>query len=172
MAIVGQARVKALDGDLKAARLMLQSQLAKTATPDLASAIGELSSALGDPTAAEQYSQMAEQIERAAWGNGPRQPQVLAQILSERPGRAAEAVSLAEEAARTRADVMTMDTLAWAYFKNGQLAEAKQASGQALRTGTRNARIRCHAEEIEPPRLDGSVGYFFAACTWRHSSLP
>jgi tetratricopeptide (TPR) repeat protein len=149
MAIVGQARVKAMDGDLKGARLMLQSQLAKTATPDLASAIAELSSALGDATAAEQYAQMAEQIERAAWASGPRQPQVLARILSERPGRAAEAVSLAEEAARTRTDVVTMDTLAWAYFRNGRFAEAKRASDQALRTGTRNARIRCHAAEID-----------------------
>jgi tetratricopeptide (TPR) repeat protein len=149
MAIVGQARVKALDGDLKGARLVLQSQLAKTATPDLASAIAELSLALGDSTSAEQYWQMAEQIERAAWASGLKQPQVLAQILSERPGRAAEAVALAEEAARARADVMTMDTLAWAYLRNGQLAEAKKASEQALRTGTRSARIRCHAEEIQ-----------------------
>lgn len=148
MATAGLARVKMLDGDLKAARLMLQSQLAKTATPDLATAIGDLSAALGEAATADQYYQMAEQIERAAWGNGLEQPQVLARILSERPGRAADAVRLAEQAARTRADIVTMDTLAWAYYKNGQLAEARKASGQALRTGTRNARIRCHAEEI------------------------
>jgi len=148
MAVMGMARVKMIDGDLNAARLMLQSQLARTATPDLASAVGDLSSAIGDATAADQYYQMAEQIERAAWGNGLKQPQVLARILSERPGRAAEAVALAEEAARSRADIMTMDTLAWAYYKNGQIAEARNASRQALRTGTRNARIRCHAEEI------------------------
>ncbi len=159
MAVVGQARVKARDGELKTARLILQALLAKTATPDLASAIAQLSSALGDVTAAEQYSQMAEQFERAAWASGPRQPQVLAQILSERPGREAEAVSLAEEAARTRADVTTMDALAWAYFKNGQLAEAKRASEKALRTGTRNARIRCHAEQIDAAHVrDGSAG--------------
>jgi len=149
MAVMGMARVKMIDGDLKAARLMLQSQLARTATPDLASAVGDLSSAIGDATAADQYYQMAEQIERAAWGNGLKQPQVLARILSERPGRAADAVALAEEAARSRADIMTMDTLAWAYYKNGQIAEARKAAGQALRTGTRNARIRCHAEEIQ-----------------------
>jgi len=148
LAVAGLARVKMLDGDLTAARLMLQSQLAKTATPDLAAAIGDLSASLGDQTTAEQYYQMAEQIERAAWGNGLKQPQVLARILSERPGRAAEAVALAEEAARTRADIMTMDTLAWAYYRNGQITAAKQASGQALRTGTRHAGIRCHAEAI------------------------
>jgi tetratricopeptide (TPR) repeat protein len=149
LAIFGLARVKMRDGDLKAARLMLQTQLAKTATPDLASAIGDLSAAIGDATAADQYYQMAEQIERAAWSSGAKQPHVLARILSERPGRTAEAVRLAEEAARSRADIHTMDTLAWAYYKNGQTAEAMKASAQALRTGTRDARIRCHAEQIE-----------------------
>lgn len=162
LAVVGLARVKMIDGDLRAARLMLQSQLAKTATPDLASAVGDLSAAIGDATAADQYYQMAEQIERAAWGNGLEQPQVLARILSERPGRAAEAVSFAQEAARARADIATLDTLAWAYYKNGRIAEAKTASQQALRTGTRNARIRCHAEVIEAaatssPRAPGAI---------------
>lgn len=157
LAIEGLARVKLLDGDVKGARLMLQSQLAKTATPDLASAIGDLSAALGDSTAADQYYQMAEQIERAAWGNGPEQPHVLARILSERPERTAEAVTLAEQAARTRADIMTMDTLAWAYFKNGQIAEARKASAQALRTGTRDARIRCHADVITSERAPGAT---------------
>ncbi len=66
----------------------------------------------------------------------------------------------------SRADIVTMDTLAWAYYKNGQIADAAEASAQALRTGTRNARIRCHAEAID------RGGYFFASCTRRHSSLP
>jgi tetratricopeptide (TPR) repeat protein len=170
LAAIGRARVKMIDGDLKGARLTLQSQLAGTATPDLAAAVGDLSSAIGDATAADQYYQMAEQIERAAWGNGLRQPQVLARILSERPGRAAEAVALAEEAARSRADIMTMDTLAWAYYKNGQIAEASHASRQALRTGTRNARIRCHAEVIASASLSagGAISSSRAPGAIRH----
>lgn len=148
MAVMGQARIRMSDGDLAGARLLLQSQLAKTATPDLASAIGELSMALGDATAAEQYFQMAEQIERGAWGNGSRQPQVMARLLTERPGRGEDAVTLAEEAARSRADIFTMDTLAWAYYKSGRVAEAQAASARAMRTGTRDPRITCHADVI------------------------
>ena len=161
MAITGVARVKMIDGDLTAARLMLQTQLAKTPTPDLAIAVGELSEALGEQARADQYYQMAEQIERGAWGNGLKQPQVLAKLLAERPGRTGEAVSLAEEAARGRVDIATMDTLAWAYFKNGQLPEAQRALAQALRTGTRHDRIRCHAAEITAAHLrhlEGSGG--------------
>jgi tetratricopeptide (TPR) repeat protein len=148
MAVVGRARIRLADGDVKGARLMLQTQLAKTATPDLAAAVAELSLVLGETAMADQYFQMAEQIERGAWGNGARQPQTMARLLSERPGREQEAVELAEEAARSRADIFTMDTLAWAYYKSGRLADAKAASARALRTGTRDARIRCHADVI------------------------
>jgi hypothetical protein len=148
---------------------LLQGELARNATPDLASAIAELSIAMGDTTASEQYYKMAEQIERAAWGSGAKQPQVLARILSERPGRSAEAVALAEEAARSRADIYTMDALAWAYFKNGQADAAAKAMQQALRTGTRDRRIRCHAEEIAsaPLRLGGVISGRAPASTRR-----
>jgi tetratricopeptide (TPR) repeat protein len=148
MAVVGLARVRMRDGDLTGARLALQAQLAKTATPDLAIAVAELSLAIGDAVAADQYYRMAEQIERGAWGNGQRQPQVMARLLAEQPGRAAEAVGLAEEAARGRQDILTLDTLAWAYYQNGQIERAREASARALGTGTRDARIRCHAEVI------------------------
>jgi tetratricopeptide (TPR) repeat protein len=148
LAVLGQARIRMSDGDAPGARLMLQAQLARTATPDLAMAIGELSLGLGDATAANQYFQMAEQIELGAWGNGARQPQMMARLLAERPGREQEAVAFAEEAARSRTDIFTMDTLAWAYYKSGRLAEAQAASARAVRTGSRDARIRCHAEAI------------------------
>lgn len=148
LAIVGLARLKMLDGDLAGARLILQAQLARSATPDLAFAVGELSSAVGEESAAAQYYRMAEQIERAGWSSTVRQPQVLARLLAELPGRTAEAVTLAEEASRTRADVFTMDTLAWAYFKDGRVAEARKAIAQATRTGIRDRRIRCHAAVI------------------------
>jgi tetratricopeptide (TPR) repeat protein len=159
MAVVGRARIRMLDGDVAGARLMLQSQLAKTATPDLALAIGELSLALGDDDMADQYFRMAEQIERGAWGNGLRQPQVMARVLSALPGREQEAVTFAEEAARGRQDIFTLDTLAWAYFRNGQDEPAREASARARRTGTRDARILCHASAItsSAPRERGAT---------------
>jgi len=146
--VTGRARIKLADGDVRGARLLLQSQLAKTVTPDLAMVVGELSLGLDDHVGAEQYFQMAEQIERGAWGSGQRLPQFMARLLSDRAGREREALVLAEEAARSRADIFTMDTLAWAYYKNGRSREAHDAMRQALRTGSRDARIRCHAEVI------------------------
>lgn len=148
LALAGLARIRIVDGDLAAARLMLQSELAKTPTPDLAIAVGDLTSALGDQAGADQYFRMAEQIERAAWSNGPSQPQALARFLADHDRNLGEAVALAEQAAAARRDIFTMDTLAWAHFKAGDLAEARRASRDALRTGTRDARILWHAAEI------------------------
>lgn len=158
MAVAGRARVAMRDGDFKGARSLLQSQLARTATPDLASAVAEVSIAMGDSTTADQYFQMAEQIERGAWGNGVRQPQVMARLLADRPGREAEALALAQEAARSRDDIFTVDTLAWAYYRNGRLDDAAAAMARALRTGSQDARIRCHAAVIAAHHRQGDGG--------------
>lgn len=148
LAVQGLARARILDGELKEARLMLQQELARAPGPDIAAAIGDLCEALGDRDAAAQYFQMAEQIERATWVNGPRQPQLLARILVDEDRNIPEAVALAEEAARSRRDIFTMDVLASAYLKDGRLADARTASDAALRTGTKDARILWHAAEI------------------------
>ena len=115
---------------------------------------------------------MAEQIERARVGERLRGSRRSSRSYwPSGPDAPAEAVGLAEEAARGRADILTMDTLAWAYFKNGQLPEAQRAAAQAMRTGTRNARILCHADVIAAARSAPRCRYF-VAWTRRHSSLP
>jgi tetratricopeptide (TPR) repeat protein len=148
LAMSGLAKVKIAEGDLSGARLTYQTELARVPTPDLAAVVGDLSAALGDATAAEQYYRMSEQIERAGWSNGVAQPQALARFFAERDRNLHEAVALAEQAIASRKDIQTFDTLAWAYFKSGRLADALAASIQARRTGSRDARILYHAAEI------------------------
>ena len=148
LAIQGLARVRITDGDLAGARLLLQQELARAPGADLAALIGDLCEALGEPAAAAPYFRMAEQIERATWSNGPRQPHALARFLIDEGRNLSEAVALAEEAARARKDIFTMDVLASAYLKAGRLDEAREASAAALRTGTKDARVLWHAAEI------------------------
>lgn len=149
LAMTGLAKIKTVEGDLAGARLTLQEQLARVPTPDLAVAVGDLRKATGDAAGAEQYFRMAEQIERAAWGNGPAQPQALARFLADHDRNLAEAVTLAEAGAAIRRDIFTLDTLAWSYFKAGRLSEARAAIAQATRTGSVEARILYHAAEIQ-----------------------
>jgi tetratricopeptide (TPR) repeat protein len=148
LAVQGLARGRILDGQLAEARLRLQQELARAPGSDLAAMIGDLCDALGERDAAAQYFQMAEQIERATWANGPRQPQVLARFLADENRKLPEAIELAEEAARSRRDIFTMDVLAAAYWKAGRLGDARTASDAALRTGSKDARILWHAAEI------------------------
>ena len=44
----------------------------------------------------------------------------------------------AQRAAAVRADIFTLDALAWALFRSGRVAEAATAIEQALRTGTKD----------------------------------
>jgi hypothetical protein len=58
------------------------------------------------------------------------------------------ALALATQEYEARKDIFTCDSLAWALFKNGRSAEAKKFMKEALRTGTKDARITQHANII------------------------
>jgi hypothetical protein len=72
----------------------------------------------------------------------------LALFWAEHDRRVPEAVKIAESVASARRDIFTEDALAWAYYKAGRLDDAFAASQRALRTGTRDERIRSHAAQI------------------------
>ena len=58
------------------------------------------------------------------------------------------ALQLAEEELSVRADVFTLDTLAWALYAVGRYQEARAYSGRALAEGTQEARLFYHAGVI------------------------
>ena len=143
-AMIGYARLLAARGEPGSALVLLQ-ELAKTApTPDLAARTGDLLAALGRRDEAERQYALAE----AGWRVDAPEPKNLARFLADHERRIPEAVAIAEKAALERKDIFTEDALAWAYFKAGRVADAHGAIAQALRTGTRDADIRAHAEAI------------------------
>ena len=123
--------------------------MAEAPTPELAATIGDLQTQLGDRQAAEAMYAEAESLEREGWKMEEPQPAALARMLAERGRKIDEAVMLAEQAVRIRHDIFTMDALAWAYFQAGRIPDARAASLEALRTGSMDRRIRCHAKAIE-----------------------
>ncbi len=72
-------------------------------------------------------------------------PRTLSLYLATRGQQVQKALKLAEDEMNTRADVFTMDTLAWALHANGRLAEAREYSKKALGEGTQDARLFYHA---------------------------
>jgi tetratricopeptide (TPR) repeat protein len=103
----------------------------------------------GKGAEAEHYYQLAEDVA----GPGVAQTEAaLALFLAEHDRKLDEAVAIAETVAAKRHDIFTQDALAWAYFKAGRIEEAHNASRQATRTGSRDARILAHAAAIREAR--------------------
>jgi tetratricopeptide (TPR) repeat protein len=144
----GLARLRIAEGDATAALAIYRRLLERTPTPELAAAAGDLYVAGGNHDEAERHYVLAEALEREGWASEEPQPQALARFLSERNRKIPEAVRLAEQAARTRRDIFTMDALAWSYFKAGRIPEARTAADEAMRTGSRDARVLYHAAAI------------------------
>lgn len=91
-------------------------------------------------------TQAAEGVERNLLRDGAmNDPRTFALYLATRGQQIQQALQLTEDELRTRADVFTMDALAWALHASGRLAEAREYSRKALREGTQDARLFYHA---------------------------
>lgn len=117
-------------------------------TPETWAVRGDIARHVGDVTTSRSAYLQAERLEREGWKQEEPQPAALARFLAERGLRADEAVALARSAAESRQDIHTLDALAWSYFQAGQVDRAAQAIAGAVRTGTVDPKIRCHAEAI------------------------
>ena len=127
-------------------------------TPETWALRGDIARRVGDAGAAKRAYAEAERLEREGWQKEEPQPAALARFFAERGMKTGESVQLAERAATTRRDIQTMDALAWAYFRSGQLDRAAEAIAAATRTGTRDPKIRCHADAIANARLGQTGG--------------
>ena len=79
---------------------------------------------------------------------GSSDPRTLALYLSTRRENGAMAVDLARRELENRADVFTLDALAWALASTGQIREASTLMTRALAEGTRDGRLFFHASVI------------------------
>ena len=91
----------------------------------------------------------AAEVERSLIRHGALDdPRTFALYLATRGQQLEQALQLAEEELDTRADVFTLDALAWALNASGRIAEARAYSSKALSEGTQDARLFYHAGRI------------------------
>ena len=91
----------------------------------------------------------AEDVESHLISNGAaNDPRTLALYLVTRGQRVQQALALAEAELNTRADVFTLDAVAWTLKANGRLDEAREYSARSLKEGTQDARLFYHAGSI------------------------
>jgi len=101
-------------------------------------------------------------------------PRTLALYLSTRRQDGGKAVELARREMENRADVFTLDALAWALASTGQLEEASTLMARALAEGTEDGRLFLHAAVIAAAngRSADAARWARKAHTLRFTLLP
>ena len=144
LAIAGLARVDAARGDLPAALAGYATLEASAAMPEHAARMGEIEQALGRPIDAARHFALAEQ----GWRNRHARAGASGAAARPRPRPRRRGAGHCRAGRGEPHDIFTMDAVAWAAFRAGNLTRAVEASREALRTGTRDRTLLYHAAAI------------------------
>jgi tetratricopeptide (TPR) repeat protein len=131
--------------------------------------------ALADAMRLEGRHKEADIVEQRLAADGERSdPRTLALFLATRRTAADRAVALAREEMGVRADVFTLDSLAWALAAAGRIHEADPLMTRALAEGTEDGRLFFHAAFIADAagRLADARRWLARAETLQTTLLP
>lgn len=144
LALQSKARARVAANDLQAAIAIYERE---SGYADAAQALGDLFTRLGKTDAARAAYAKFETLERenAALERSSRH---LVNFWLDHDQNLAESLRLASTEYESRKDIFTCEALAWAFYKNGRVAEAKSLIKEALRTGSKDQRINDHAAII------------------------
>ncbi len=141
-------RARAARGDVVGAIAHYEDVVLRLPDPTFVAALGDLYALAGRPgNAATQYA-LVEHIARLSALNGTLYNRQLALFYADHDMNAEAAYSNALAEYQVRRDIYGADAVAWTAFKAGKLAEAQTAMQEALRLGTRDARLFYHAGMI------------------------
>ena len=147
LALAAKARTRVATGDLAEAVKLFEQAQNRLPLPDTAAALGDLYQKLGRADAAKRQHELVEFIEQKSAASGTYSRQ-LAMFWADHDEKLDQALAIAQKERSARQDIYTCDALAWILFKNDRLEEAKKSIAEALRLGTRDARLYYHAGMI------------------------
>lgn len=147
LASEGKGRAKIASGKLQEAIAIYEREQAKSPSADAAAVLGDLYTRFGKNDLAKSQYEQFEILEREN-AELERSWRHMINFWLDHDRNPAESLTLAKREYEARKDIFTCDTLAWAFFKNGKVQEAGRLIGEALRTGTKDARINYHAGAI------------------------
>lgn len=147
LALAAKARARLAAGDTNAAIDFYKRALDRVPLPDTAIALGDLYQKLGRTDEAKKQYDLVEFIERTTVA-GSTYSRQLALFYANHDMKLDDGLSIAQSERAKRSDIFTCDALAWCLYKKGDLAGAKKSIDEAMRLGTRDARISYHAGMI------------------------
>jgi tetratricopeptide (TPR) repeat protein len=147
-ALAAMGRVLAARNDLTGAIDFYERAARRLPDLNFVAALGDLYKIAGrEPDAQRQY-ELVEQIGRLNELNGTLYNRGLALFYADHNLKSEEAYRLAAKEYEVRRDVYGADALAWTALKAGKTSEAQAAAKEALRLGTKDARLFYHAGMI------------------------
>jgi tetratricopeptide (TPR) repeat protein len=147
-ALAALGKLRANVGRYAGAIMLYQKAIAIVPMPIFVAELGDLYAKSGNqPEARKQYA-LVEYIGLLGRINQVLHNRDLAIFYADHDMKLPEALDLAQKELEVRRDVYTWDALAWAFYKNGKLTEAAEASGKALQFGTRDSLLLFHAGMI------------------------
>jgi len=147
-ALASLGRVSAARGDLAGAIEHYEHAIRRLPDPAFVAALGDLYKLAGrEKDAAAQYA-LVEQIGNLSAVKGALYNRQLALFYADHDMKAEEAYANAAKEYEARRDIYGADALAWTALKAGKITEAQAAIKEALRLGTRDAKLFYHAGMI------------------------
>jgi tetratricopeptide (TPR) repeat protein len=116
--------------------------------PEYIAALGDVHSKIGKSEEARKQYELVEYIGKLNALNQALYNRELAYFYADHDLKLEEGLGLAQRELNYRRDVYAYDVLAWNLYKNGKAEEARKAINNALRLGTKDAKIFYHAGMI------------------------
>jgi tetratricopeptide (TPR) repeat protein len=144
-ATAGLARIRAAQGKNDEAIALYRRAIAIGPDSSMLIGLGDLYVALGKPELAEPlYDQVVQSLSGA-----DEHRRALAMFYADHGRELPTALELARLDYAERKDIHAADTLAWALYHNGKYPEAEKMMAEALRLGTKDAKLQFHAGMIQ-----------------------
>lgn len=147
VALAAKARARFAAGDTEKAVELYKRAIERVPLPDTVAALGDIYAVTGRSEEAKQQYDQVEFIEKLGETGGTYSRQ-LAMFWADHDINLDAALAAAEKERAARKDIYAADLLAWTLYKKGRFAEAKRAMDEAMRLGTRDARLFYHAGMI------------------------
>ncbi len=146
--LAGLAKVRAAQGRFEESIGLYKASVAIVPFPQYIAELGDVYMRTGRAAEAQQQYDLVEYIGYLGKLNRVLNNRELAMFYADREIKLPQALDLAKAELDVRRDIYTWDTLAWVYYKNHQLNEARGAIDKALALDTNDSLILFHAGMI------------------------
>jgi tetratricopeptide (TPR) repeat protein len=144
----GVARVRAAQGKYDEAIPLYRDVIGRLPMPEFIIALSDIYEVTNQTSLARQEENLVRAIQQIYTSAGVDVDMELALFEADHGGDPQKVVAQARASLSRRPTVYAADTLAWALYQAGSVAEARQYSEQALRLGTQDALLHYHAAMI------------------------